>query len=124
MRAMPSQWKQVGHQLLEAHVLHARDALGAIEVLRRRIAAGLALARVVDEELGDLAERAAFLAIVDHHADAALLRHLDADLDAMREVRPAGADVGAEHVGAVALVVETAGDLRLGLAELRTSPKK
>ena len=49
----------------------------------------------------------------------ALLRHLDADLDAVREIGPAGADVGAEHVGAVALVVEAAGDLRLRLAELR-----
>ncbi len=111
--------EHIGHQLLEAHVLHAGHAFGAVEVLRRRIAAGLALAGVVDQELGDLAQGAAFLAIVDDHADAALLRHLDADLDAVREVWPAGADVGAEHVGAVTLVVEAAGDFGLGLAELR-----
>ena len=73
MRLMPSQWKHVGHQLLEAHVLHAGDAFGALEVGRRRIAAGLALAGVVDEELGHLAQRPAFLAIVDDEADAAVL---------------------------------------------------
>lgn len=50
-------------------LLHARHAFGAIDVLRRRIAPYLALARVVDQELGNLARRAAFLAIVDHHAD-------------------------------------------------------
>ena len=110
--------EQVGHQLLEAHVLDARHAFGAVEVLRRRIAAGLALARVVDQELGDLAQGAAFLAIVDDDAQPALLRHFHADLDAVREIGPAGADVGAEDVGAVALVVEAAGDLRLRLADL------
>ena len=45
---------------------------------RRPVAAGLALARVVDEEFRHLAERAAFLAVVDDQADAAGLRHLDA----------------------------------------------
>ena len=64
----------VGHQLLEARVLHAGDAFGALEIGRRLVAARLALARVVDEELGDLAERAAFLAVVDDQAGAAVLR--------------------------------------------------
>ncbi len=36
----------------------------------------------------------------------------------MREIRPAGADVGAEHVGAVAFVVHTAGEGRVAVAEL------
>ncbi|MFO1312405.1 MAG: hypothetical protein U1F41_10130 [Burkholderiales bacterium] len=38
--------QHVGHQLLEAHVLHARDALGAQEVVARGVAALLPLARV------------------------------------------------------------------------------
>ena len=54
--------QHVRHQLLEAHVLHARDALGAREVGVGAVAALLALARVVDQELGHLAERAALLA--------------------------------------------------------------
>ena len=109
--------QHVRHQLLEAHVLHAGDALGAREVGRGAVAALLALARVVDQELGDLAERAAFLAVVDDQADAAVLRGRDALLDAVRQVRPAGADVGAEHVGAVALVVHAAGELARRIGE-------
>ena len=57
--------QHVRHQLLEARVLHAGDAFGALEIGRRLVAARLALARVVDQELGHLAERAAFLAVVD-----------------------------------------------------------
>ena len=110
--------QHVRHQFLEAHVLHAGDTLRALEIGLRAVAALLALARVVDQELGDLAERAAFLAVVDHEPDAARLRHLDADLDAVREIRPACADVGAEHVGAVALVVHAAGERRPAVAEL------
>ena len=109
--------EDVGHELLEAHVLHAGHAFGALEVRRRAIAADLALPCVVDEELRHLAERAAFLAVVDDEPHAALLRHLDADLDAVREIGPARADVGAEHVRAVALVVHAAGDLGGGAAQ-------
>ena len=97
--------QNVGHELLEAHVLHAGDALGAREVLLGAVATVLPLAGVVDEELGHLAERAALLAVVDDDARAALLRSADALFDAVREVRPAGADVGAEDIRAVALVV-------------------
>ena len=57
--------QHVRHQLLEAHVLDAGDALGALEVGRGAVAARLALARVVDQELGHLAERPALLAVVD-----------------------------------------------------------
>src|SRR5436190_10949601 len=111
--------QHVRHQLLKAHVAHAGDAFGALEVAGRPVAALLALARIVDQELGHLAERAAFLAIVDHQADPTRLRHLDGDLDAVREIRPAGADVRPEHVGAVALVVHAAGERRQTVAELR-----
>src|SRR5262245_35008497 len=110
--------QHVRHQLLKSHVAHAGDAFGALEIAGGTIAALLALARVVDQELGDLAERAAFLAIVDYESDAARLRHLDGDLDAVRQIGPAGADVGAEHVGAVALVVNAAGQRRGAVAEL------
>ena len=124
MRRMPSQLQHVRHQLLEAHVLHAGDALGALEIGRGAIAARLALARVVDQELGDLAERPALLAVVDDQPDAAGLGGRDADLDAVHQIGPAGADVGAEHVRAVALVVHPAGDLRGRIGERwRGSPK-
>ena len=112
MRCKPEPMDHVRHQLLEARVLHAGDALGALEIGRGRVAALLALARVVDQELGDLAERPALLAVVDDDAEAAGLRRARAFLDAVHEIGPAGADVGAEHVRAVALVVHAAGDRR------------
>ena len=100
----------VRHQLLEAGILHAGDAFGALEIVRGGVAALLALAGVVDQELGDLAERAAFLAVVDDDAEAARLAGARAFLDAVDQIGTAGADVGAEHVGAVALVMHAAGD--------------
>ena len=82
------------------------------------VAAQLALARVVDEELRDLAERAAFLAAVDDEPDAAGLRAADALFDRVRQIRPARADVGAEHVGAVAFVVHARGQRDVGIREI------
>src|SRR5277367_6414719 len=97
--------EDVRHQLLEAHVLHAGDALGAAEIGVGAVAALLTLPRVVDEELGDLAESAALLAVIDDDADPALLRGLDADLDAVHQIGPASANIRAEDVRAVALVM-------------------
>ena len=74
IRRTPSQCSDIRHQLLEARVLHAGDAFGPLEIGRGGVAALLALACVVHQELGDLAERAALLAIVDDEADTALLR--------------------------------------------------
>ena len=88
------------------------------EVCVGAVAALLALARVVDEELRHFAERAAFLAAVDDEPDAAGLRAADALLDRVRQVRPARADVGAEHVGAVALVVHARGERDVGIGEI------
>ena len=102
---------RVGHQLLETRVLDAGDAFGALEILRRGVAAFLALAGVVDQKLCHFAEGAAFLAVVDDDAEAAGLAGNGAFLDAVDQVRTAGADVRAEHVGAVAFVVDAAGDL-------------
>src|SRR5262249_23910867 len=110
--------QHVRHQLLEAHVLHAGDAFCALEIAVGPVAALLPLAGVVDQEFGDFAERAAFLTIVDHEPDAAGLRHLDGDLDAVREIGPAGDDVGAEYVGPVAFVVYATGQRRDAVAEL------
>ncbi len=101
--------EHVRHQLLEAGVLDPGDALGALEVGGGLVAAGLALAGVVDQELGHFAERPAFLAVVGDQADAAGLGLAHALLDAVGQVGPAGADVGAEDVRAVALVVHPAG---------------
>ena len=109
--------QHVRHQLLEAHVLDPGHAFGAFEVGLGPVAARLALAGVVDEELGDLAEGAALLAVVDDEPASALLGGPDAHLDAVREIGPAGADVGAEDVGAVAFVVHAAGDLAPGIGD-------
>ena len=61
-----SSWKRMSCTPA-THSVRAKYALGGVAAL-------LALARVVDQELGDLAERAAFLAGVDDQADAAALR--------------------------------------------------
>src|SRR5262249_1658840 len=60
----------------------------------------------------DLAERATFLAVVDDNAELALLRGAGAFLDPVDQVGTAGADVRAEYVRAVALVVHPTGDPR------------
>ena len=101
----------IRHQLLEPGVLHACDAFGALEILGRSIAAFLALACVVDQKLRDLAERAAFLAIVNDDAESAGLSGACAFLDAVDQIGTAGADVRAEHIRAIALVMHAAGYL-------------
>src|SRR5246127_2086685 len=83
----------VGHQLLEARVLHARDALRALEIGGRRVALLLALARIVDQEFCDFAERAALFPVVDDDAEPTGLRAPRAFLDAVNEIGTAGADV-------------------------------
>src|SRR5215831_1379357 len=102
---------RIGHQLLEPGVLHSGYAFGALEIGRRLIAALLALARIVDEELGDLAKRAALFAIIDDNSEPAGLGRPRAFLDAVNQVGAAGADVGAEYVGTVAFIMDSAGDL-------------
>src|SRR5215472_4511373 len=94
----PEPMKDVRHQLLKAHVLHAGDALGAAEISVGAVAPCLALAGVVDKEFGDFPERPPFLAVVDDEPDPTLLRGLDADLDPVHEIGAAGADIRAEHV--------------------------
>src|SRR6202022_675112 len=109
--------ENVGHQLLKAHVLHPCDAFGAPEIGVGGVAARLPLARVVDEELGDLAERPPLLAGVDDDPNPALLGRLDTDFDTVNQVWAARADVRAEDVRAVALVVDAAGDNRAGVGD-------
>jgi hypothetical protein len=112
-RSMPADTEPVQHirhELLKAGVLHARDTFRALEIGRGLVAALLPLAGIVDQELRHLAQRAAFLAVIGDHADAAILRFAHAFLDAVHQIGPAGADVGAEHVRAVALVMNAAGD--------------
>src|ERR1700721_1549437 len=98
----------VRHQLLAAGILHPGHAFGALEILRGGIAALLALASVVNQELGDFAERAAFLAIIDDDAEPAGLPGARAFLNAVKQVWAAGADVRTEYVGAVAFVMHAA----------------
>src|SRR6266481_2177052 len=109
--------ENVGHQLLKAHVLHTGDAFGTAEIGVGGVAARLPLAGVVDEELSDLAQRPPLLAVVDDDPDPALLGGLDADFDAVDEVRTARADIGAEDIRAIALVMNPAGDNRAGVGD-------
>src|SRR5438132_757759 len=82
----PEPMKNVRYQLLKAHVLYAGDAFGPTEIGVGRVAAWLSLAGVVDEELGDFAERPPLLAVVDDDPDPALLCGLDTDFDPVDEV--------------------------------------
>ena len=59
-----SSWKRMSCTPA-THSVRRKYVVGAVAAL-------LALARVVDQELGHLAERAPFLAVVDDDADAAL----------------------------------------------------
>jgi hypothetical protein len=115
--------QHVGHELLEARILHARDAFRAREIRRGLIAAGLTLARVVDQELRDLAERPAFLAAVHDEAGSARLCLAHALLEAVRQIGAAGANVRTEHIRTVALVVHAAGQRRAGSWIALGSPK-
>ena len=101
----PEPVQHVGHELLETHVLDAGHAFGALEIGLRPISARLALARVVDEKLGHLAERPAFLAVVDDEPHPARLSRGYALLDTVHEVGTAGADIRSEYVGSAAFVV-------------------
>src|SRR5690349_19357677 len=110
--------EDIRHQLLKPHVLNPGDAFGAAEISVSAVTARLALAGVVDKEFGNLAERPPFFAVVDDYPAPARRCGLDADLDPMGEMGAASADVRAEHVRPVALVVDTTGDNRTRLGEL------
>ena len=86
MRAQTEPMDHVGHQLLESRVLDAGNAFGALEIGRGGVAAFLPLARIVDQELGHLAQRAAFLAVVDDDAKPAGLGAARAFFNAMDEI--------------------------------------
>ena len=111
--------KNIGHERLETHVLDTGDELSRLEVLVRRVAAPLS--EVVDEVprdvivdrrptkrllnkdvLRDLAQCTALLAEVDDETDTAALCPADALFDRVDEVGLARANVGTEHVRAVA----------------------
>mmetsp|Transcript_29329 Transcript_29329/g.94042 ORF Transcript_29329/g.94042 Transcript_29329/m.94042 type:complete len:234 (-) Transcript_29329:916-1617(-) len=101
--------ERIRHERLEASVHNAGHVLRAVEVLLGGVAVLLALAAVVHEVLGNLAEGAALLTVVDDDASAASLGRLHALLHGVGEVRAAGADVRSEHVRAIALVVHAHG---------------
>ncbi len=65
----------------------------------------------------------AFLAVVNYDSSSAVLGGFYALLDGVRQVRAAGADVGAEHVRAVAFIVNAHRELhRLVGDEGRVAP--
>jgi hypothetical protein len=97
LNAEPVQY--IWHKSLEAHVLHASNQLGRAEVLVRGVAT--ALAKVVYQIFGHLAERTAFLAEVHDDANTTALRRTDAFLNREHEVRFASADVRTKNIRAV-----------------------
>ena len=106
--------ENVRHEPLESHVLNTCNALGAGEVLFSAVSAFLPFAGVVDKELGHLPERSPLLPEVHDKAGTACLRAPDALFDAVNQIRPTRADVGAENVGTVALVVHAHRQIGLG----------
>ncbi len=99
----------VRHELLEACVLDTGDALRAREVRCRLISTRLTLTRVIYQKLRHLSERPTLFAVVDDQSDAACLRRTNALLDAVCEIRAARADVRAEDIRAIALIVNPTG---------------
>mmetsp|Transcript_48980 Transcript_48980/g.137105 ORF Transcript_48980/g.137105 Transcript_48980/m.137105 type:complete len:634 (-) Transcript_48980:524-2425(-) len=110
--------EHVGHHRLEACVADACDLLGVVEVHLGPVAALLVHAGVVHSELHDLSEAPALLPEVDDDADTPALRALDRLPQGEDQVRPAAADVAAEHVGADALVVDAHDGLGLRVTKL------
>jgi hypothetical protein len=102
----------VRHELLEPGVLHSGHAFRALKIGRRGVATLLALTRIVNKELRNLAKRAALLSVIDDHAKPARLRRSRTFFDSVDQIRPTGTDVGAKDVRPVALVMHTASDLR------------
>src|SRR5438477_632155 len=96
----------IGHQLLKSRILHPGDALCAREVRCGLISARLTLTCVIYQKFRDLTERPPLLAVIDDQSGATCLRRPDAFLNAVSQIGATGADVGAENVRAVTLVVD------------------
>ena len=103
--------EDVRHELLAASVFDPGDVLCHLEVSLWAVPPFLVGARVVNAELGDLTKRAALLPVVDDEAASSPLGALGRFLDRVDQIRTAGADVGTEDIGAVALVVRAESDL-------------
>src|SRR5690606_10927476 len=110
--------KRVGHQLLKAHILYAGHALRAVEIFSSGVAVFVTLPGVVHQKFRNFSERAAFLSKVNDETGAAFLRRFDGLFNSMNQIWPAGADVGSENVGAVALVVYTACERFTGVRDV------
>ena len=75
-------------------------------VLLRLVPTFLPFTHVVHQVLRNFSQSSTFLPKVDNNTSTAPLRRLDALLDGVREVRSTRADVAAEDVGTIALVVD------------------
>lgn len=108
--------QNIGHEELEPHVLDTCNVLGSLEVLGSRVAA--ALARVVDEVLGDLAKGTTLFAEVNDNTGSTGLGLLDGLANAKNEVGSASANVRTKDVRSVALVVHTQSQPRVLVTDL------
>ncbi len=91
---------------MKAHVLSAGDTFGTGKISLGAVATLLSFTGVVDEKLGHFTQGATFFAIVDDETGTAGLRGLNALLKTMDEIGSARANVRAEHVRAIALVMD------------------
>lgn len=103
----------IRHQCLEPHVLDTGNVFGSLEIFARPVFSSLAC--VVYEVLGHLTESATFFAEVDDNTTTPLLSLLDGFFYTEDEIRSASADIRAEDVASVALVVNAEGETGVGV---------
>lgn len=101
---------------MEPHVLDPGNILRPLKVLASAVLSSLT--RVVHEVFGHLSKRTTLFPEVDDYAAAALLGLLDCLFHAEDEVWPARADIRAEDIAAVALVVDTEGKAHVRIRHL------
>lgn len=105
--------ENVGHESLEAHVLHTRNVLRSLEVFAGPIFSSFPC--IVHKVFGHFPKGSALFAEVNDHAATAFLRFFDGLFDAERQVGAACANVRPEHVASIALVVDTEGEPGAGV---------
>mmetsp|Transcript_13524 Transcript_13524/g.20597 ORF Transcript_13524/g.20597 Transcript_13524/m.20597 type:complete len:246 (+) Transcript_13524:149-886(+) len=103
--------KRIRHECLETRILYTCNLLRAIEVIFGRIASLLTFAGIVHQILCHLTKRSSLFTEVYNDPASSSLCSLDTLLNSMSQVRSASADITSKHIRAVALIVNTAGQL-------------
>jgi hypothetical protein len=128
--------QNIRHQRLESHVFDSGNQFGRLKVSIGRVTSSFS--RVVDKvcgvewdgdlsvdekptmrwntpevglTLGHLTQRSAFFSEINDESNSTPLSTLDGLLDPVNQVRSTRADIRTEHVGPVAFVVDSQGEL-------------